>query len=107
MDKELRKNFLTHTDDTGRFIVKSKRTGITYAVEPTGTVRTDWGSYNPSTGNVENKKGTGKYRGSIDEEDTLITEDNDFKNIITLEPGTSPLAYISMVDAKRPSVSED
>lgn len=103
MDKELRKEFLTHTDDTGRFIVESKRTGIVYAVEPTGNVRTDWGSYNPSTGNVENKKGTGKYRGSIDKEDTLITVSNGFENIVTLEPGQSPLVYISGVDAKRPS----
>ena len=56
MNEELRKEFLTHTDETGRFIVESKRTGIIYAVEPVGTVRTNWGSYNPSNGNEENKK---------------------------------------------------
>ncbi|MCK8480370.1 hypothetical protein [Psychroserpens algicola] len=32
--QELMKRFLTGTDQTGRFIVSSKITGITYFVEP-------------------------------------------------------------------------
>lgn len=41
---------MTNRDETGRFIVKSFRTGKTYYVEPIGNTRpADWGSYNPST----------------------------------------------------------
>jgi len=101
MDKELRKKFLTKTDDTGRFIVTSKRTGITYAVEPTGFVKTAWGDVNPATGKTEGKYGS-KYRGSIDEKDSLITEENGFENIKMLDPGMSPLAYIDMIDDEKP-----
>ena len=104
---DFNKKFLTNTDDTGRFIVKSKRTGRTYYVEPVGNVRTNWGSYNPSTGNVENKKGTGKYRGSVDVTDSLVTEENGLENVVTLDPGQSPLTYISGVDSKYPDKNND
>lgn len=36
MTKNLEELFLTDTSDSGRFIVKSKRTGKTYYVEPIG-----------------------------------------------------------------------
>ena len=93
--------FLTNTDETGRFIVVSKRTGKTYAVEPIGKIPTRWGDLNPATGRVEGKYGK-KHRGSIDAKDSMITEGNGFTNIVTLEPGTSPLAYIDALDAKYP-----
>lgn len=48
---------MTNRDETGRFIVKSFRTGKTYYVEPIGSTRpADWGSYIPGTGNIEHKK---------------------------------------------------
>lgn len=97
-------NFLTNTDETGRFIVKSQRTGKTYAVEPIGNVKTKWGSIDPASKEMMHKKGDGKYRGSIDEKDSLITEANGFINIQMLEPGSSPLAEIEMLDAKYPSI---
>ena len=100
--------FLTNTDETGRFIVKSARTGKTYAVEPIGNVHTNWGSIDPaagSTGKLMHKKGDGKYRGSIDEADSLITEKNGFINITTLGTGFSPLAYIDHIDSKYPDRS--
>jgi len=105
MDEELRKNFLTHTDETGRFIVESKRTGIAYAVEPIGNIKTAWGDLNPATGKTEGKYGS-KYKGSIDKKESLITEENGFENITTLEAGMSPLAYIAEIDAKRPSIED-
>ena len=49
-----------------------------------------------------NKKGHDKYRGSVDEKDSLITAANGFKNIRTLEAGTSPLHAIDVIDAKYP-----
>ena len=96
------KKFLTNTDETGRFVVYSHRTGRKYFVEPMGYVKTDWGSIDPASGQLMNKKGHDKYRGSIDPEDSLITEQNGFKNIVVLDPGVSPLAYIDFVDAKYP-----
>lgn len=94
-------NFLTNTDETGRFIVVSQRTGKTYAVEPIGKVKTRWGDVDPATKKVTGSYGN-KYRGSIDARDSMITEGNGFKNIETLKPGTSPLAYIDALDAKYP-----
>ena len=105
MDIEIRRKFLTKTDDTGRFIVQSFRTGKTYAVEPIDKgVRTNWGSIDPASGELMNKKGHDKYRGGIDEKDSLITEENGFVNITMLEPGMSPHAYIEHLDAKYPTI---
>ncbi len=95
-------NFFADQDHTGRFIVSSVRTKRRYAVEPIGNPRTNWGSIDPATGDLMNKKGHDKYRGAIDATDSLITAENGFNNIVTLDPGTSPLAYIEMLDAKYP-----
>lgn len=103
LDKIILQKFFTDTYSTGRFIVVSKRTGKKYFVEPIGNPHTNWGDVDPAT-----KKTTGsygdKYRGSIDKEESLITKENGFKNIIVLDKGTSPLAYIDMLDEKYPSV---
>jgi len=98
----LPKEFLTNTDETGRFIVKSMRTGKTYAFEPIGDPHTVWGSIDPATKTLDNKKGFKKYRGSIEEKDSLITEENGFKNIRTLPPGTSPLSAVEFIDSQYP-----
>lgn len=105
MDPDVRRKFLTNTDDTGRFIVKSVRTGKTYYVEPIITEKTPvWGSIDPATGNLMHKKGDGKYRGGISEKESLITEANGFKNITLLDMGTSPLHAIDVIDAKYPDL---
>lgn len=105
MNKNTIKQFLTHTDDTGRFIVSSPRTGKRYFVEPIITAHTPkWGSLDPATGEFTHKKGDGKYRGGISANESLITPENGFKNITLLDIGTSPLAYIDMLDAKYPSI---
>lgn len=98
------KNFLTNSDETGRHIVTSFRTGRKYFVEPIGNPRmADWGSVNPATGQMENKKGAGKYHGAVREEDSIITEENGFTNIHTVESG-SPYDVISKMDAKYASI---
>lgn len=102
---DFRKRFLINRDDSGRFIIDSYRTGKTYFVEPLGADRSaDWGSYNPSTGEVENKKGYDKHRGSIDEDQSLITTENGFKleNIHYSGIGCSPFSVIDDLDAKYP-----
>lgn len=80
------KNFLLNRDETGREIVYYPETGKRYYVEYIGNGRmADWGSYNPSTGNIENKKGAGKHSGSVTEQESLITKQNGFKNIVVGE----------------------
>lgn len=93
-------------DDTGRFIVHSFRTGKTYYVEPIGPDRAaDWGSYNPSTGKIENKKGFDKHRGAIDERESLITKENGFEDIRYSGVGGSPFSVIDEMDSKYPTIT--
>ncbi len=104
---EFRKKFLEGRDDSGRFIVTSYRTGKTYFIEPIGPDRAaDWGSYNPSTGNIENKKGFDKHRGAIDEKDSLITKENGFLDIRYSGVGGSPFSVIEKMDAQYPNINK-
>ena len=98
MDKEFEKRFLMNRDETGRFIVKSKKTGKTYYVEPIdGKERTSWGDYNPATKTFETSN-YGKYKGSVRPDESMITEENGFDKIHTLGEGESPLDYINRID---------
>ena len=93
------KKFMMNRDETGRFIVKSYKTGKTYFVEAIdGKEKTVWGDYNPTTKDFETSN-YGKYKGSIRPEESMITEDNPlFGKIHTLGPGESPLDYINRID---------
>jgi hypothetical protein len=105
MNDNLRSKFLTNTDDTGRFIVYSKRTGRSYFVEPiVGAHTPEWGSIDPATGKMMHKKGDGKYRGGINASESLITPENGFapEKITLLDVGVSPLNAIDVLDAKYP-----
>lgn len=80
--------------DTGRFFVTVGNRK--FCVEPIDNnvgKRKQWGDIDPVT-----KKTTGDYgeksRGAIHEDDSIITTENGFKNIITLPGGVSPLGYI-------------
>lgn len=96
--RKLTKRFLTNRDETGRFIVKSTKTGRTYFVEPLDDgERTEWGDYNPITKGFETSN-YGKYKGSVSPHESMITEGNGFENIRTLAPGESPLDYINRID---------
>ena len=94
------KDFLINSEDTGRFLVTSKRTGRTYFIEPQGDPHVEWGSVDQSTGKMNVKKGWKKNKGSTEKENTLITTENGFENIITLKPGMSPLQYIENIDSQ-------
>ena len=69
MNDLFKKKFLTNTDETGRFIVTSYRTGKTYFVEPIMARDTprdgNWGSINPGAKELMHKKGDGKYTGAV------------------------------------------
>lgn len=95
---DVKKRFLTNTDETGRFIVKSLTTGKTYYVEPIGNGHpADWGDINPATKKIEGDYGQ-KYTGCVSEKDSLITEENGFHLIETLGPGISPISVIYQRD---------
>lgn len=108
MEKHLSKNkptdeviqrFFEDTDETGRHAIRSAITGVWYFVEPIGDGRGgDWGSLNPSTGDIEHKKGDGKYTGSVRVTDSLITEENGFTDIDLLEVGCSYMSEIAYRD---------
>lgn len=101
---EFRQRFLTDRDESGRFVVTSYRTGKSYFVEPIDEFgrAADWGSYNPGTGKIENKKGFDKYTGSIPERESLITKENGFENIRYSGIGSSPFSTIDKMDAQYP-----
>jgi hypothetical protein len=103
MNTDFTTKFLTNTDDTGRFIVVSQRTGRKYFVEPIiGAKTPEWGSVDPATGNLMHKKGDGKYRGGVSEKESLITKENGFTKITTLDVGCSPHHAIEVLDSKYP-----
>lgn len=106
MDNDFNKKFLTNTDETGRFIVTSQRTGRQYYVEPVlsrNQDRREWGSVDPATGDLMHKKGDGKFTGAVTEEESMVTLENGFSKVHQPEPGTSPHAYIEMLDSKYPN----
>lgn len=93
--------------ESGRFYVKSIRTGKVYCIEPIDGHTPDWGSVDPSTGELMVKKGWLKYTGGINEKDSIITPENGFKNIKMLDPGVSPMDEIEKLDAKYPDKTNE
>lgn len=94
------KDFLINSEETGRFVVTSMKSGKKYFVEAIGNPHIMWGSIVPGSNKMSVKKGWCKNRGSIDEKDSLITKDNGFKMIHNISAGVSPLAYIEELDKK-------
>ena len=92
------KDFLVNSEDTGRFIVTSLKTGKKYFVEPIDNgEKMTWGDINPATKKIEGDYGS-KHKGAVKESESLITEENGFAKIITLPPGFSPLEYIEKLE---------
>ena len=81
--------------ESGRYFVTDFKTGRKFCVEPIGNdSHVIWGDINPATKKIEGEYGE-KYKGRIDEDETIITEENGYKNIVTLQAGESPDSYIS------------
>lgn len=59
----------------------------------------DWEDINPATKKVEGDYGE-KYKGSVSEKESMITPENGFVLIETLEPGVSPLSVIEERDKR-------
>ncbi|AGC76806.1 hypothetical protein LX97_01461 [Nonlabens dokdonensis] len=95
--QDLIKRFLTGTDKTGRFIVSSKITGITYFVEPIDNGKPDklWGDIDPATNKLTGDYGN-KSIGAVKEKNSLITKELGFLNISTFKG--SPFGEIDRRD---------
>ena len=66
-----------------------------YVVEPIETSRPpQWGDLDPSGQRITGSYGT-KHRGGVSPEDSVVTEENGFDNVITLPPGVSPQVWIA------------
>ena len=98
---EFKQKFFEDTDNTGRHMCVSFRTGKRYYIEPIEGKKVKWGDLNPATGKVEGSYGE-KYRGAVHKSESLITEENGFDKVHELPPGTSPMNYIETLDAEYP-----
>lgn len=79
---------------TGRYYIR--KNGRTFCIEPIhqrndNVNKPSWLNGGISGDEVKVEKNLG---GSIREEDSIITPENGFKNIIMLPPGVSPNGYI-------------
>jgi hypothetical protein len=84
MTKEFRKEFMVDREHTGREIVTFFETGKSYCIEwiePRSMKKKGWGDINPATGKVEGSYGN-KYRGAIKEDESMITKENGFDEIV-------------------------
>lgn len=81
--KDVRKEFLTNRDETGREIVTFLETGKKYYVEyiEPRNFRSSWGDVNPATGKVEGAYGD-KFKGTIKASESIITKENGFDTIV-------------------------
>lgn len=82
--------------ESGRYKVYMK-SGRKFMVEEWGTNHTQWGDIDPATKKLHKIKV--KDVEVINESNTLITQENGFKNICFLSPGTSPLGYLDLLDS--------
>jgi len=66
-------------------------------VEEIGDPHVSWGNVIPGSNRIESVYA--RMDSVIEEKDSLITKENGFKNIVMLNPGTSPLGYIDAIDS--------
>ena len=71
------------------------KSGRKFMVEEIGDPHITWGNVIPGKG-LESVYA--KMDKVIFPEDSKITKENGFKNIVMLNPGTSPLGYIEAID---------
>lgn len=93
-NNEITRNFLVNRDETGREIVYYIETGKKYYIEwiDCRGVRSEWGDIDPASKTLQTGSYGKKYKGSILPDESVITEENGFKNII--EGNGSPYSII-------------
>lgn len=99
ISEEVKKNFLVDRDSTGRETVTFIETGKKYFIEyiEPRNHKISWGDINPATKEVEGSYGQ-KYKGSIKAEESLITKENGFDEIV--EGTGSPYSTIEEMHNK-------
>lgn len=99
ISEEVKKNFLVDRDSTGREVVTFIETGKKYFIEyiEPRNHRITWGDINPATKQVEGNYG-GKFKGAIKAEESLITKENGFEDIV--EGAGSPYSTIEEMHNK-------
>lgn len=83
--------------DTGRYFIIDQATGRKFCIEPISQRNeklTDKIMTNGGTDGKAEKNKSQPLGGSIYEEDSIITPENGYKDIVTLKAGTSPNGYI-------------
>ena len=77
--------------NTGRFTIIDLKTGKRTVVEPIDDepYHKEWGDINPSTKELEGEYGK-KYKGSVKENESIITKENKFTDIKYSGKGVSP-----------------
>ena len=82
--------------DTGRQFYTDKESGRKFIIEPIDNSqgkKSQWGDIDPATKTVTGSYGN-KHLGSITEDESIITKENGFENIIETEIGESPYSVI-------------
>ncbi len=98
---DVKKKFLINRDETGKEIVFYPETGKKYFVEyiePRNMANVSWGDVNPATKKVEGSYGD-KYKGAIKAEESVITKENGFNEIVEGASG-SPYNTIDIMHNK-------
>ncbi len=73
------------------------KSGRKFLVEEWGNNHVQWGDIDPATKQLQKVKV--KDVQVINEKNTVIKKENGFANICFLEPGTSALAYVDLLDS--------
>ena len=82
---------------TGRYKVIDLNTGKYVIVEPIDDKKNrsrQWGDIDPATKTVNGNYGN-KYKGAVEEKDSIITKENGFEKIKTTKVGESPTDKIN------------
>ena len=81
INEEVKRNFLVNRDETGKEIIYFPKTGKKYYIEYIGNGHSNWGDIDPVTKKLTGNYGT-KFRGSVTPQESVITEENGFENIV-------------------------
>ena len=101
-------NWREKIGENGTHWVISQRTGKVYVVEPIKPSEKykgkPWGDEDPATGKLTGSYGV-KHEGAITADNSVITEENGFKNIQIVQG--SPYYQIELIDAQYPTINRE
>ena len=89
----IKNNKINMSAENGRYYIQGKN-GKLWCVEPISGNRISWGDVDPATRTLQKGTYGDKYKGSIEEEESIITKENGYKNIYHTGIGVSPESFI-------------